>query len=360
MPAPIGRDLERTRQQLEAWFPAVLPGDASEVTVGEVTGPGGTGFSSDTLLFDLQYRSGGERVERGLVARVHPSGFQLFPEYDLPAQFGVMKALWDTKVPVPQMLFEERSGDVIGQPFYLMSKVEGQCPADSPAYTTEGWVKELSTADQQRLWDGYLDTLVDIHALDPVELKLDFLARPELGATPLEQELAYYENFYRWAYGDEIHPHVEPALEWLRANQPPQPAKPRLSWGDSRIGNMIFDGPKCLAVIDWEMARLGDPIMDLAWGLFLSRYHTEGNGVPNLPGFKDREATIAYYEQKSGRSAEHVGYYEILAGMRFTVILIRLGKQMKHYEVLPEEVNFEVENPVSMLHRKQLEALGVL
>jgi len=360
MPAPLGRDLLQTREQLEAWFPTVLPDGARNVRVGELTGPGGTGFSSDTLIFDLRHEVGGETIERGYVARVHPSGFQLFPEYDLPAQFRVMRALWDTPVPVPEMLFEERSGEVIGQPFYLMSKVVGQCPADSPPYTAEGWVKELPEADQASLWDGYLDILSEIHALDPLELKLDFLAKPELGATPLDQEIAYYENFYRGRMGDETHPYVEPALGWLRENKPPQPATPSLLWGDSRIGNMIFDGPQCLAVIDWEMARRGDPMMDLGWGLFLSRYHTEGNGVPRLPGFRDREASIAYYEQKSGRSAEHVAYYEVLAGMRFSVILIGLGKQMKHYEMLPEDVNFEVENPVSMLHGKQLEALGVL
>ncbi len=360
MPAPIGRDLEKTRAQLQDWFPAVLPDDASDVTVGQITGPGATGFSSDTLIFDLHYRSEGASFERGLVARVHPSGFQIFPEYDLPAQFGVMKALWETSVPVPQMLHEERSGDVIGQPFYLMSKVVGQCPADNPPYTAEGWVKELPEADQRRMWDGYLDILVDIHSLDPTKLGLDFLAKPELGPTPVDQELAYYESFYRWTNDGDVHPYVEPALEWLHANKPPQPEALSLVWGDARVGNMIFDGPKCVAVIDWEMARLGDPMMDLAWGLFLTRYHSEGNGVPNLPGFRDREASIAYYEEKSGRRAEHVAYYEILAGMRFSVILLRLAKQMKHYEVLPQEVNFEVDNPVSMLHRKQLEALGLL
>ncbi|MDP6978570.1 MAG: phosphotransferase family protein [Myxococcota bacterium] len=360
MPAPIGRDLEQTRAQLQDWIPAVLPDDATDVNVGPLAGPGATGFSSDTLIFDLSYRSDGMYIERGLVARIHPSGFQLFPEYDLPAQFGVMKALWDTRVPVPEMLYEQRTGDVIGQPFYLMGRVPGQCPADNPPYTAEGWVKELSEADQRSMWDGYVDILVEIHALDPAKLGLDFLAKPELGPTPLDQELAYYENFYRWTSDGDVHPYVEAGLEWLGANKPPQPETPSLVWGDARVGNMIFHGPKCVAVIDWEMARLGDPMMDLAWGLFLSRYHTEGNGIPNLPGFRDREDTIAYYEQKSGRSAEHVAYYEILAGMRFSVILIALGKQLKHYEALPKEVNFEVDNPVSLLHRKQLETLGVL
>ena len=360
MPAPVGRDLEKIRSQLRDWFPSVLPDDASDVSLGMIGGPGGTGFSSETLIFDLRYREAGRMVERGLVARIEPSGFQLFPEYDLPAQYAVMRALRDTRIPVPEMLWEERTGDVIGDPFYLMTKVEGQCPADRPPYTAEGWVKALPADQQARLWDGYLDILIDIHALDPVELKLDFLAKPELGSTPLDQELAYYERFYRWAYPDEIHPHVEPGLVWLRENMPPQPEKPRLVWGDSRIGNMIFQGAQCVAVIDWEMARLGDPLADLAWGLFLSRYHSEGNGLPNLPGFRDREATIDYYVEKSGRSAEHVGYYEVLAGMRFSVILIRLGRQMKHYDFMPADADFEIENPVSMLHRKQLEAIGVL
>lgn len=360
MPAPVGRDFEKIRSQLEGWFASVLPADAQEIRVGEVGGPGGTGFSSDTLIFDLSYRSGGAPVERGLVVRIKPSGFQLFPEYDLPAQYGVMKALGPTSIPVPTMLWEESSSDVIGDPFYVMEKIDGQCPGDSPPYTAEGWLKEMGAGDQSILWNGYVDILADIHALDPVELKLDFLAKPALGATPLDQELAYYDNFYHWAYGEGEHPYVGPALEWLQANRPPQPSLPRLVWGDARIGNMIFQGPKCVAVIDWEMARLGDPMMDLAWGLFLGRYHTEGSGIEPLPGFLNREETVERYVARSGNSAEHLEYYEILAGMRFTVILVRLAKQMKHYEVMPQDATFEIDNPVSNLHRKQLEAIGVL
>lgn len=360
MPPPVGRDLEQIRAQLGAWFASVLPAGASEIDLGEIGGPGGTGFSSDTLIFDLRYWANSEIVERGLVARIKPSGFQLFPDYDLPAQYSVMKALQGSGVPVPTMLWEERTGSVIGDPFYVMEKVDGLCPADNPPFTAEGWLKEMSADDQTTLWTGYIDILAKIHALDPVELKLDFLAMPELGETPLDQELAFYENFYRWAYGPNEHPHVGPALDWLRSNRPPEPSKPSLVWGDARIGNMIFQGPRCVAVIDWEMARLGDPMMDLAWGLFLDRYHTEGNGLPKLPGFFTREQTIAHYVERSGNSAENVAYYEVLAGMRFSVILIRLAKQMKHYEFLPEDSNFEVDNPVSNLHRKQLEAIGVL
>ncbi len=171
MPAPVGRDLGKFRTQLEAWFPTVLPDDASHVKVGEIGGPGGTGFSSDTVIFDLDYRSDGRDVHRGLVVRIQPTGFQIFPEYDLPAQYNVMKALRDTAVPVPTMLWQELTGDVIGSTFYVMEKIEGLCPADNPSYTVEGWLKEMSAEGQAELWQGYIETLAKVHALDPVELK---------------------------------------------------------------------------------------------------------------------------------------------------------------------------------------------
>ncbi len=360
MPAPVGRDLEATRTQLESWFGERLP-EAKAIRVGELSGPGATGFSGDTLMFDLHYEEGPEAITRGLVVRIHPTGFQLFPDYDLPAQFRVMKALEDSDVMVPKMLWEERSDTLLGSPFYVMEKVEGQAPADHPAYTAEGWLLEMSPEDQSQLWSDYVDTIVAVHRLDPYELGLDFLAKPKLGETPIEQELAYYEHFYRWSFGVESdHPCVSPSLAWLRANRPPTPNRAHLVWGDARIGNMLFRGPHCVAVLDWEMARLADPMMDLAWGLFMDRYHSEGNDQPRLPGFPSREETIALYEERAGRAALHLEYFEILAGMRFSVILIRLAKQLKHYGILPAESDFEIDNPVSNLHRKQLEELGVL
>lgn len=359
MPAPVGRDLEKTSAQLLSWLAARLE-EASDLEIGELTGPGSTGFSSDTLLFDLSYRREGQRETRGLVARIKPTGFQLFPEYDLEAQFKIMDALGPTDVAVPRMLFEERSGDVIGAPFYLMERIEGKAPADNPPYTAEGWLLEMSAKEQSALWHGYVSSLAAIHRLDPTLLGLDFLARPDLGRTPVEQELRYYEDFYHWTYPEGDHPTVEPSLAWLKANQPPPPDVPKLCWGDSRIGNMLFRGSECVAVLDWEMARIGDPTMDLAWGLFCDRYHAEGNGYPRLRGFPERAETISLYESLSGRRVEHLEYYEVLAGMRFSVILIRLAKQFKHLGAMPEEATFEIDNPVSNLHRKQLEEMGLI
>lgn len=359
MPAPVGRDLGLTRKQLGEWLPGAL-GGVEALEVGELTGPGSTGFSSDTLIFDVHYREGGEARSQGLVVRIKPTGFQLFPEYDLGMQYRIMDALGPTPVAVPRMICEETRGDVIGAPFYVMERVEGRIPGDNPPYNAEGWVTELSSEQRAELWRSYVEGLVAIHAADPQALGLGGLAMPELGATPLEQELAYYERFATWAYGDRAHPVVAPGLAWLKANRPAGPEPVGLCWGDARVGNMIFAAERCVAVIDWEMARIASPMLDLAWGLFLDRYHTEGVGVPRLPGFPDREGTVALYRELSGRTTEHLEYYEVLAGLRFSVILVRLGRQFKHYGALPEDATFEVDNPVCNLHRKQLEALGAL
>jgi aminoglycoside phosphotransferase (APT) family kinase protein len=366
MPGPVGRDLGLTRKQLAEWLPGRIV-DAADgsvvegsVRVGELFGPEATGFSSDTLMFDVAWReSGGRERSLGLVARIHPEGELLFPEYDLPMQFAILRALDATNVPVPKAWWEEWSGDFVGQPFYLMQRIDGRIPPDNPPYNAAGWVTELSSDARRDMWHSYVETLVAIHRLDPVSLGLSSLAKPDLGATPLEQELAYYENFFRLAYGDREHPTVSRSLPWLRANMPRTALGPVLAWGDARVGNMIFRENRCVAVLDWEMARLADPMMDLAWGLFLERYHTEGTGVERLAGFPDRDGTIALYEDLSGTRTENLEYYELLAGMRFSVILIRLAQQMIARGFLPGDTEFEWNNPVSNLHAKQLAQCGI-
>ena len=361
MPAPVGRDFEATRTRLEAWLPKRLAerfGDVGDVRVGPLTGPEATGFSSDTLLFDVDWRGGGPG-HLGLVARIRPSRMFLFPEYDLDSQFGILSALAPTDVPVPAVYWNEQSGDVIGDPFYLMERIEGRAPADNPPYNASGWVAELEPDDRAAMWRSYLDVLAALRLLDPQALGLGFLAKPELAAEPLEQELVYYENYLEWIFAGREHPTVSVSLPWLKANRPKEASPPALSWGDARIGNMLFRANRCVAVLDWEMARLGDPMMDLGWGLFLDRYHSEGNGIPRLPGFPAREKTIALYEEITGARVHDIEYYELLAGMRFSVILTRLGQQLMAQEFLPKDSDFETNNPVSNLHAKQLDEMGI-
>ena len=241
MPAPLGRDLELTRKQLEQWLPSVLK-NATEIEVGELSGPGATGFSSDTLLCDIAYRGEEGPETLGVAIRIHPHKPYVFPEYDLPMQFKVMEALAETPVPVPDMFWEERTGEVIGDAFYVMRKIEGLAPSDNPPYSTEGWVTQLTSDERSRMWHSYLENLAAIHALDPIALGLDFLCKQELGDDPLTQELVYYENYFEERWGGREHPTVSHSLPWLRANRPSPGSNSErtLVWGDARPGNMLF------------------------------------------------------------------------------------------------------------------------
>src|SRR5690606_32188017 len=130
---------------------------------------------------------------------------------------------------------------------------------------------------------------------------------------------AYYRRYLAWAGGDRPQPLIERALDWLEAHRPADEPTV-LCWGDARIGNIIFDGTRPAAVLDWEMVTLGSPEMDLAWSIFLDRHHSEGIGTARLEGFPGYDETVARYEALTGHRVRRLHYYLVLAGMRFAVI----------------------------------------
>lgn len=356
MPAPHGRDLSATRSALEGWLAERLP-EARELRISDLVGPGSTGFSNDTLMFDLEWRAGNLLRRESLVVRIKPTGYRVFPEYDLARQFRIQSLLGATDVPVARMYWEEHGDAVLGAPFYVMQRVEGRIPTDNPPYHVGGWVSEISPQERAALWWSGLEVLTRIHGLDWKAMDLVFLARREPGETPLDRELVYYERYLDWAWAAERgeHPVCGPALAWLRAERPVHPEPTVLSWGDARIGNMIFRDSRCVAVLDWEMATLGSPEMDLGWWLFLDHHHSAGLGAPRLPGFPDRAATVARYEQRTGHRCRNLDYYERLAAFKFSVIMIRLAQQMMEYGVLPPDSAFEVDNIPSRLLARMLD-----
>jgi len=347
VPAPRGRDLELTRRRLRDWFSGVLP-DAREIRLSGLAGPATTGFSSDTLLFDLEYRENGRPIRRPLAIRIQPTGFQIFPEYDLGLQFRIQSALAPTSVPTARMYWREQDPGVLDAPFYVMERVDGRIPTDRPPYHTGGWMTEIRSDERTAIWWSGLEVLARIHNLDWEALDLGWLADQD-GRTPIERQLDYYTKYLAWTWDEKPHPTCTPALEWLTQNRPREQEPVTLVWGDARIGNMIFQNSQCAAVLDWEMATLGNPEEDLAWWIFLDRHHSEGVGAARLPGFPGREETIARYEYWSGRQTKHLDYYERFAALRFSVIMARVAKQMQAYGELPEDSDFGITNPCSRM-----------
>jgi len=107
---------------------------------------------------------------------------------------------------------------------------------------------------------------------------------------------------------------------------------------------MIFAGARCRAVLDWEMATLGNPEQDLAWWLFLDRHHSEGIGIERLAGLPGREETVARYEELMGRPVRHLDYYEVFAAFRFAVIMCRLWQLLIAYGAVPADADPQASN----------------
>jgi aminoglycoside phosphotransferase (APT) family kinase protein len=344
-------DLEAAREALERWLRRKLR-DRADVAVSALSAPTASGFSNETLFFDVSWDDLGTTRRQSMVARLQAAGPGLYPVYDITVQYRVMAALGEsTSVPVPAMLWLEADLSILGAPFFVMSGVDGRVPADDPPFTASGWVLDLTPHERAELNDNALRVLAEIHALDPVELGLEFLARPELGDSPLDQEIAFYERYYAWAAEGRSHPTLEAAFRWIHANRPPtEPETAVLSWGDARIGNMIFGAERqVLAVLDWEMATRASPEQDLGWWLFMHRHHTEGFGLPHPDGFPSRDAVVRRYAELSGRKVRNLDFYEAFAALRGATIMVRLASMMIDAGLLPPEADMAENNGSSRI-----------
>jgi hypothetical protein len=186
MPHPEKRDLELARARLEAFLARGRP-EAEALSVADLRAPSNTGFSSETLLFEVRWRERGAPRSEKLVARIEPRGFNVFPRYDLTIQFRVMSALAkQTNVPVPAMRDHDWSDDTLGAPFYTMEFLDGWVPSDNPPMHQAGRLaEEMTPAEREQVWWSGVEAMCRVHDADPEKLGLRFLDEPERGADAL-------------------------------------------------------------------------------------------------------------------------------------------------------------------------------
>ena len=314
----IGRGLPvNVTRVLADWLARHVDG-ASEVRIGELRAPSANGFSNITAIFEAAWRSAGVEQHRKLVARIEPTGEGLFPTYDISHQFDVMKALESSSVPVPKALWMERDVTILGSPFLVMEHIEGNVPSDDPSFAASGWVLSLTPQQRSQLCENAITALVQVHQVDWRNRGLEWLRRPGEG-TSAAREIAYYERFYRWAAEGLRVPVIEAGLAWARERIPTDDDLV-LSWGDSRIGNMIFgDDLRVLAVIDWEGATLAAREKDLGHWLQLTHVYTEQFGLELPEGFPNRTSLLRRYEELSHRPLADVHFYEVLSGIHSSI-----------------------------------------
>lgn len=302
-------------QHLEDWLSGRV---GSPATLGELVAPS-AGMSNDTFLTVAEWGEG----PREIVLRLAPEGPALFPRYDLDAQVSVLRALrMHSDVPVAEVLWHEPDPGPLGRPFYVMARVDGRIPPD--AYVFGGWVKELSLHDQARVLGRALDVVARINGVDGATPGLEVLDRPEHGSSPIGQELGYWRAYLDWATDGASEPELDDLFEWFVAHRPSPDTEARtLVWGDTRLGNLVYDDSLGIAgVLDWEMAVLGPPELDLGWYLFLER--TALQFAEPLAGFTDRAGTIESYERRLGRAVRDLDWYEAWGGFRTACIQERM------------------------------------
>ncbi|HEX4482185.1 MAG TPA: phosphotransferase family protein [Solirubrobacteraceae bacterium] len=281
---------------------------------GEIeASPIGEGHSNVTYLI----RRGG----REMVLRRPPRPPLPPSAHDVLREARLLRALADTPARVPAVLAVCEEDSVIGCPFYVMELVEGE------VIVTE-IPDELDTpAQRARIADELIDALVEIHAVDWNAVGLDGFGKP---TGYLQRQLRRFGGLWELNKTREI-PAVERVGQWLAENMPESGAA-TIVHGDFRLGNTIFapSAPARLAsVLDWEMATIGDPLADVG---YLCMMWTEPGdpkkglrealgAVTRREGFPTREALIARYEERSGRSMRDLRWYTTLAVWKSIVFM---------------------------------------
>jgi aminoglycoside phosphotransferase (APT) family kinase protein len=331
-------DPERVGPALEHWLGRRL---GATVSVSDVSVPQASGLSCETVLFGGE--AGGQ--VRRYVARVAPAdGDGLFPVYWLEDEARIMRALAEhSAVPTPRVVGVELDPTVIGGRFIVMEHIDGRVPADDPPYSTAGWVLELSPDAQGRLVENAIATIVEVSRVDWAALDLRL---PRVGVA---EQIAYLEHLHATGHRGTPHPTIVSGLEYLHANAPSGEAL-ALCWGDARIGNMLFaDDLSVAGALDWELASIGSRELDVAYFLYALRLWSEGFGAPSPPGFPDRPAILARFEELSGRAMNHLDYYERLAAVFGAIAMLRAGHLMIDAGLVPPDSTIWLTNPTSVM-----------
>jgi aminoglycoside phosphotransferase (APT) family kinase protein len=296
------------------------------------------GLSTETFLFDLQCDGddGRPTTLKPLVFR-RPPDVSLYPDYDLTRQVMVMNRLQSTPLKVPTVCWLDRDSVDLGTPYYVMEQLPTIGTAsDFPSYHSQGLYFEATPEQRATMWWGCVQTIADVHALDWRSLRLEKLLVPRRGEQPLQQVVEYCDELLRWETAQPRQELVD-AIAWLRANIY-QPEHVVLCWGDSRLSNILY-GPQyeVTAVLDWEIAYIGDHEADLAWLLFVDWACSEYEGVPRLAGTPPREETVARYEQMSGRAVQNLRYNEVLAAVEIGIPVSRLETRLRNQGLLTDD-----------------------
>ncbi len=353
------RDHGEVHAVLTSWLARVLP-DGAAPKLGELSVPSGSGMSSETLLFEASWTEDGAQQQASLVARVapDPAAAPVFPAYHLDRQFRTIQEVGEqTSVPVPPLRWLETDTSVLGEQFFVMDRVDGIVPTDIPPYAMSGWVAEGTPEQRQKLQDSSVKVLADLHAIPDAAERFAFLQPHRTASSSLRQHVIDTRGYYDWTASDGMRsPLIERTFEWIDAHWPEHEGPTVLSWGDSRIGNMMFRDFEPVAVLDWEMAAVAPPEVDLAWMAFMHFFFESmlgKHGLSGLPDLLRPDDLAATYAKLSGYEPRDMPFYLTYNALRYAIVMFRIGRRQLLFGEM--EMPAELDDMVGI--RSELEEL---
>ena len=271
------------------------------------------GYSNLTYLL----RAGG----RELVLRRPPFGAKIKTAHDMGREYRILSHLVAVYPKVPRPLAFCEDDSVLGAPFYLMERVRGVILRATPP---EGL--ELTPELMRRISESFIDNLAEIHRVDYVAAGLGDLGKPE---GYIKRQVEGWTKRYQNARTDDI-PEMERVAGWLAGHQPTEVAA-CLIHNDYKYDNLVLDPQdvsQIKAVLDWEMATLGDPLMDLGSTLGYwvepddpEEWQMQSFGLTTRPGNLNREQLLERYLAKTGRAASRAVFYYVYGLFKIAVIV---------------------------------------
>jgi aminoglycoside phosphotransferase (APT) family kinase protein len=277
----------------------------------------------DELPEVLQFRSGASNLTyllqypgRELVLRRPPVGTKAVSAHDMKREYLIQSRLHSVYSLVPGMIALCEDHSVMGSDFYVMERVVGQIFRRDIA-------QEITASDIEVMADSLISGLVRLHGVDA-----SILGELNKGPGYVARQVEGWSKRYRSALTDDV-PDAEKVMAWLDTNKP-EDVDSCIIHGDWRIDNVVFDleHSRIAGVLDWELATVGDPLMDLGSALAYWVDHDDEPGFAalrrqpsHLPGMPTREQFVAKYLQLSGRKCDDFTFYEVFGLFRLAVII---------------------------------------
>ncbi len=298
--SPPGLDLGR----LSPWLRSNLPGVKGDLSARLVTG------GKSNLTYEVTDGT------TAWIVRRPPLGHVLATAHDMAREYRVMRALWGTAVPVPATLLICEDDSLIGAPFYVMARVAGT------PYRRAAELESLGSERTRTIALRLMDTLAALHEVDPGPVGLADFGHAE---GYLHRQLSRWHKQMAASQTREL-PAAERLYE-LTAAAIPEEQPGTIVHGDFRLDNVLFDDEdRPTAVLDWEMATLGDPLADLSLMLMYGRVSktqvaAEVSDVTLAAGYPPEDELVRRYAETTGRDVSRLGFYLGLAAYKLAAIL---------------------------------------